>query len=156
MLNVYTLQLDGCHEVTLRLTCAGLRKYLKDHTVEGCTLLVSLMSATEDLNAMTDLLTQALQHTGNSNCLKRGDDLIDAMIDSGLRMLDIKQVLLELFEQSGIIDQDGREKLLTGVQTHARNGIDGVAAMLSGTLTEKLDAEQPTQEDSPEDGENPT
>lgn len=155
-MNVYTLQL-GDQEVTLRLTTGGLRKYLKEHKVEGCTLLVSLMSATEELDAMADLLTQALQHADNQNAIKRGDDLIDAMIDDGLMMLDIKQILLELFAQSGIVDQEGRDKLADAVQTHARNGVNGVAAMLSGTLSEAMDASSSEDKDPAEDSaENPT
>lgn len=154
-MNVYPIQL-GDQEVTLRLTCGGLRKYLKEHTVEGCTLLVSLMAATEDLDAMSALLTQALQHSGNQNRIKSGDELIDALIDSGMKLIDIKALLLELFEESGIIDHEGRETLHSSVSTHAENGLRGVAAVLSGNIRE-LEADAAARTDSSDgEPENPT
>lgn len=155
MLNVYTTQL-GDQEVTLRLTVGGLRKYLKEHTVEGCTLLVSLMAATEDLDAMSALLTQALQHSGNQNRIKSGDELIDALIDSGMKLIDIKTLLLELFEQSGIIDHEGRETLCSSVATHAQNGLKGVAAVLCGNLKDLENDASAKVEASGENPENPT
>jgi hypothetical protein len=110
--NVYEMALNRDGEVlniALRLTTAAqitLKKHWQENTIS------TMMNAVDDPERMVDVLTQALNWSGNTNPVKKGDELADIMADNGLLGIIPKQKLMTaLCKASGILSEEEHKKM---------------------------------------------
>ena len=110
--NVYEMALNRDGEVlniALRLTTAAqitLKKHWQENTI------ATMMGAVDDPERMADVLTQALNWGGNTNPVKKGDELADIMADNGLLGIIPKQRLMTaLCKASGILSDEEHKKM---------------------------------------------
>lgn len=150
-MNVKTITL-GEATVSLRLTASKLQAYIKDYSNEAQSPLLAVLDAMESLKNKAALFTAALQHKGNSNSVKDGYELLDLMADSGYSTLDVKNLIVELAEQSGLVDHDDASTVLDAIENGNRKFIDTIAKVLAGEKPE----DAPADEAEPPEEENPT
>lgn len=105
----YKLNLNG-EEYKLRLTMAGQKALVE--RFPGENILGIIMGASDDLDSMEALLTEALNWEGNNNKIHSGADLYDELVDAGYcGTEDFMKICLNIAKNAGIINQDNRDKL---------------------------------------------
>lgn len=154
-----TIQLDE-QTVTLRLTTRNLRNYCNKHGEKGTRPLVAVLSALDDINARADLLTAALNHPGNHNPIKSGDDLLDALAARRITQKAVDQKILELAVDAGLVDDEDVPDLSIAVADSTTHFVDVLSRVLSGKPSRKTETQTetaPPAEDAGETAaENPT
>ena len=142
----------GEETVQLRLSAANLAQYAKDTGSNGNTLF-AVMDALDDMDKQGALFSAALTFQGNENTVQSGFELIDMLADAEYGPLEIKELIVSLAADSGIISKVDAAKLVAAIKTGSEKLYDAAVAVLSGDMS-KLPAqpEQPT--DTTE--ENPT
>ncbi len=111
--NLYELDLeneDGKQvHIDLRLTTAGqitLKKHWQENT------LSTLFEAIDDIERVSDVLTQALNWPGNKNTINKGDELADLMAMNGMLGIVAKQqIVTNLAKASGILSEEEKEAM---------------------------------------------
>ena len=153
-LNTREIPVRG-QSAALRLSSKGIAKYLTDHGTEGAPPLVSLMLATEDFTCRVDLLEQALTFPGNENSIRRGGDLLDALVDEGYSMDDVNALILDLLHDCGMVDGEGLTRLVTAARKNSGRIVKGLENLLAGNGMEADGPQTPQEAQDGPEPENP-
>lgn len=143
----------GDTTVSLRLTASKLQQYIKDYSNESQSPLLAVLDAVEPLKNKAALFTAALQYKGNTNTVKDGYELLDLMTDAGFTPMQVKHLIVDLAEDSGLVDPEDTSTVRDAIDSGNRKFINVVAKVLSGDAPEP-DAPTANPEDVAE--ENPT
>lgn len=137
--------------VYLRLSASKLAEYAAS-IGSGGNVLFSVMDALDDVSNQAALFDAALNYKGNPNENIDGYELIDMLADAQYGPLGIKQLIVELAEDAGIISKVDAAKLLAAIKTGNDKLYDAAVAVLSGDLS---NLSVPAQETETQE-ENPT
>lgn len=137
--------------VYLRLSAAKLAEYANVIGSGGNTLF-AVMDALDDLQKQAALFSAALTYKGNPNEITEGFDLIDMLADAEYGPLGVKQLIVELAEEAGVMNKVDAAKVVAAIKTGSDKLYDAAVAVLSGDMSSLPAAEQKAEE--PE--ENPT
>ena len=151
-MQVKSLSLGGT-AVSLRLTARQLQAYIKEHGNEAQSPLLAVLDAVESLKRKAALLSAALQYKGNDNTVKDGYDLLDMLADAGYTDMDIKLLIVNLAEQSGLVSGEDAQTVRESIGKGNRKFIDTVAMVLAGETPE---AGQENADAGETEEENPT
>lgn len=133
-MKVKTIEVEGV-AVELRLTASRLASFA-EKTKSGGNTLFSIMDALDDVSKQGHLLTAALNFKGNTNSIRDGFDLIDAMADAAYTPIRVKELIVSLAVDSGIIDTVDAEKLTDAIKAGSEKLYNAAAAVLSGNTAE--------------------
>lgn len=136
----YKLNLNG-EEYKLRLTMAGQKALVE--RFPGENILGIIMGASDDLDSMEALLTEALNWEGNNNKIHSGAALYDELVDAGYcGTEDFMKICLNIAKNAGIINQDNRDKLERVIGTALTSQMDLLLNQLENGLAQaEKDAE---------------
>lgn len=96
--------------VALRLPIAAQLELKKKYNEDTRT---TLFEAAKDDEKMIEILTKALNWSGNTNSLKSGEDLIESLIDSGdFGIVARQRLMIELGGVSGIFSNKEKDMIL--------------------------------------------
>ena len=96
--------------VALRLPIAAQLELKKKYNEDTRT---TLFEAAKDDEKMIEILTKALNWSGNTNALKSGEDLIESLIDSGdFGIVARQRLMIELGGVSGIFSNKEKDMIL--------------------------------------------
>lgn len=137
--------------VYLRLSALNLAQYAKDIGSSGNTLF-AVLDALDDLDKQGALFSAALTYKGNPNEIHSGFELIDMLADAKYGPLGVKQLIVELAEDAGIITKADTAKLVAAIKTGNDKLYDAAVAVLSGDISSLT---VPAQEAENQE-ENPT
>lgn len=137
--------------VYLRLSAAKLAEYANTIGSGGNTLF-AVMDALDDLQKQAALFSAALTYKGNTNEITEGFDLIDMLADAEYGPLGVKQLIVELAEEAGVMNKVDAAKVVAAIKAGSDKLYDAAVAVLSGDMSGLPAAEQKAEE--PE--ENPT
>lgn len=148
-LNVKTIRV-GDTEVTLRLTSKALLNFNLKHGSEGNFPVIAVLDAINNYSSRIDLFTNALNHPENKNIVKTGDALLDQMADdSTWDRRAVNVLILELAEESGLLDGDAASALIEPIVESDKNMISMLSNLLAGkpiggaeSATEQTDNEE--------------
>lgn len=143
----------GDTNLSLRLSASKLQEYIKNYSNEAQSPLLAVLDAIDSLKNQAALFTTALQYKGNLNPIKDGYELLDKMADAGFTPMQRKALIVDLAEQSGLVDTDDADTVRKSIEKGNKKFIDTVAVLLAG--------DRPTMDGAPaEDAqpaeENPT
>lgn len=134
--------------VHLRLSAAKLAEYADAIGSTGNTLF-SVMDALDDLPKQAALFKAALNFKGNPNEIRDGYELIDMLADAKYGPLGIKQLIIELAEDAGLITKVDAAKLVAAIKTGSDKLYEAAVAVLSGDMSglpaAKQEAEDPEE-----------
>ena len=150
-MNVKTITL-GETTVSMRLTASKLQSYIKDYSNEAQAPLLAVLDAMEVLKNKAALFTAALQYKGNTNTIKDGWEFLDLMADSGYSPMEVKKLIVELAEQSGLVDRYDAADVISAIDAGNRKFINTITKVLAG---EQPEGTPESDEGRPEE-ENPT
>ena len=153
MLNVKTIKLDEGKDVTLRLTSKALCAFIKSHGVQDAPVMVSILSAIDNLESRIGLFTKALNHTDNKNTVKDGETLLDYLADLGYNRSDVNRLIMELAQEAGLVTREEMDSLLEAAEENGSNTLNSMVRLLKG---EKLTPDIPGAEGQTEAKGNPT
>lgn len=136
--------------VYLRLSASKLAEYAKEIGSGGNTLF-AVMDALDDLDKQGALFTAALSYKGNPNEIHDGFELIDMLADAKYGPLGVKQLIIELAEDAGILTNVDASKLVGAIKAGSDKLYDAAVAVLSGDLSNLNAPAQAaeTQEENP-------
>jgi hypothetical protein len=137
--------------VYLRLSAAKLAEYANAIGSGGNTLF-AVMDALDDLQKQAALFSAALTYKGNTNEITEGFDLIDMLADAKYGPLGVKQLIVELAEEAGVMNKVDAAKVVAAIKAGSDKLYDAAVAVLSGDMSGLPAMEQKAEE--PE--ENPT
>lgn len=137
--------------VHLRLSAAKLAEYAAYIGSQGNTFF-AVLDALDDLQKQAALFTAALTFKGHPNQITDGFELIDMLADAQYGPLGVKQLIVQLAEESGIMSKVEAAKVVAAIKTGSEKLYDTAVAVLSGDMSGLPAAEQKAEE--PE--ENPT
>ena len=96
--------------VALRLPIAAQLELKKKYNEDTRT---TLFEAAKDDAKMIEILTKALNWSGNTNALKSGEDLIESLIDNGdFGIVARQRLMIELGGVSGIFSNKEKDMIL--------------------------------------------
>ena len=96
--------------VALRLPIASQLELKKKYNEDTRT---TLFEAAKDDEKMIEILTKALNWSGNTNVLKSGEDLIESLIDGGdFGIVARQRLMIELGGVSGIFSNKEKDMIL--------------------------------------------
>lgn len=96
--------------VALRLPIAAQLELKKKYNEDTRT---TLFEAAKDDEKMIEILTKALNWSGNTNSLKSGEDLIESLIDNGdFGIVARQRLMIELGGVSGIFSKKEKDMIL--------------------------------------------
>ena len=96
--------------VALRLPISAQLELKKKYNEDTRT---TLFEAAKDDEKMIEILTKALNWSGNTNALKSGEDLIESLIDSGdFGIVARQRLMIELGGVSGIFSNKEKDMIL--------------------------------------------
>ena len=96
--------------VALRLPIAAQLELKKKYNEDTRT---TLFEAAKDHEKMIEILTKALNWSGNTNALKSGEDLIESLIDGGdFGIVARQRLMIELGGVSGIFSNKEKDMIL--------------------------------------------
>lgn len=142
----------GDETVCLRLSALTLAQYAKDIGSSGNTLF-AVMDALDDIDKRGALFTAALTFKGNENEVQSGFELIDMLADAEYGPIEVKELIVNLAVDAGIISKVDAAKLVAAIKTGSEKLYDAAVAVLSGDMS-KLPAQQEQPTETTE--ENPT
>lgn len=120
----YDLQLTATETVHLRLTVAAQLR-LKNRFKEDA--LDVILSASSDPERLLAVLDEALRFNDNPNGDMTGEELYDALVDSGVSGVDaFSSILFQLANVSGLLSDTQAEKLSAGIEKMVNAAFDGV------------------------------
>lgn len=141
----------GDNTVHLRLSAAKLAEYAASIGSQGNTFF-AVLDALDDLQKQAALFSAALTFKGHPNEITDGFELIDMMADAEYGPLGVKQLIVQLAEESGVMSKVEAAKVVAAIKTGSDKLYDAAVAVLSGDMSGLPAAEQKAEE--PE--ENPT
>lgn len=141
--------LDG-KAVFLRLSASKLAEYAKSIGSSGNTLF-AVMDALDDLQNQAALFEAALSYNGNPNEIHDGYELIDMLADAEYGPLGIKELIIQLAEESGVITKVDAAKVTAAIKAGNERLYKVAVAVLTGDTSELSDEEAPaeTAEENP-------
>ena len=142
---------DGT-QVQLRLTTGKLEQYLSQVNGSNENPLLAVLDAMTILPKRIKLFTAALQWTGNKNTIKDGAVLLDRLLDEGVTAREIRNMVLQIAAQAGLVDEDQLDEMTQSAQ----EGDEKFFALISGTLAGKDVAGAEAAGQAAETAENPT
>ena len=142
---------DGT-QVQLRLTTAKLEQYLSQVNGSDENPLLAVLDAMTILPKRIKLFTAALQWTGNKNTIKDGAVLLDRLLDEGITAREIRNMVLQMAAQAGLVDEDQLDEMIQSAQ----EGDEKFFSLISGTLAGKDVAGAEAAGQATETAENPT
>lgn len=96
--------------VALRLPISAQLELKKKYNEDTRT---TLFEAAKDDEKMIEILTKALNWSGNTNSLKSGEDLIESLIDNGdFGIVARQRLMIELGGVSGIFSNKEKDMIL--------------------------------------------
>lgn len=137
--------------VYLRLSALNLAEYAKNIGSSGNTLF-AVLDALDDLDKQGALFSAALSYKGNPNEIHSGFELIDMLADAEYGPLGVKQLIVELAEEAGVMDKVDAAKVVAAIKAGSDKLYDAAVAVLSGDMSGLPAAEQKAEESE----ENPT
>lgn len=137
--------------VYLRLSASKLAEYAEAIGSGGNTVF-AVMDALDSLKNQAALFGAALSYNGNPNEIHDGFALIDMLADAGYGPIGIKELIVQLAEESGIITKVDAAKLVAAIKAGNERLYKVAVAVLTGDTTEL--SEDETVEAAPE--ANPT
>lgn len=141
---------DGT-QVQLRLTTGKLEQYLSQVNGSNENPLLAVLDAMTILPKRIKLFTAALQWTGNKNTIKDGAVLLDRLLDEGITAREIRNMVLQMAAQAGLVDEDQLDEMIQSAQ----EGDEKFFSLISGTLAGK-DVGGEAAGQANETAENPT
>lgn len=142
---------DGT-QVQLRLTTGKLEQYLSQVNGSDGNPLLAVLDAMTILPKRIKLFTAALQWPDNKNTIKNGTELLDRLLDEGVTAREIRNMVLQMAAQAGLVDEDQLDEMIQSAQ----EGDEKFFSLISGTLAGKDMAGAEAAEQSAENAENPT
>lgn len=142
---------DGT-QVQLRLTTGKLEQYLSQVNGSNENPLLAVLDAMTLLPKRIKLFTAALQWPENKNTIKNGADLLDRLLDEGVTAREIRNMVLQMAAQAGLVDEDQLEEMIQSAQ----EGDEKFFALISGSLAGKDVAGPEAAGQASETAENPT
>jgi hypothetical protein len=141
----------GDNTVHLRLSAAKLAEYAASIGSQG-NIFFAVLDALDDLQKQAALFSAALTFKGHPNEITDGFELIDMLADAEYGPLGVKQLIVQLAEESGVMSKVEAAKVVAAIKTGSDKLYDAAVAVLSGDMSGLPAAEQKAEE--PE--ENPT
>ena len=138
----------------LRLTLKS-QKLLREKYPEE-SVMMAVMGAVDEPEAMEFLLTLALNFDGNDNEIRDGAELYDLMVDCGYSgQEDFLALAMDIAKNAGLVTQDDKDKLRRVVAKQIRRGMDRLESAFEDEPSfDTLDGET-TEEEGEEGPENP-
>lgn len=144
------IMLDG-KAVYLRLSASKLAEYAQSIGSSGNTLF-SVMDALDDLKNQAALFEAALNYKDNPNEIHDGYELIDMLADAEYGPMGIKELIIQLAEEAGVITKVDAAKVVAAIKAGNERLYKVAVAVLTGDTSELADEER-TAENAEE---NPT
>ena len=120
--------------VYLRLSASKLAEYAGAIGSGGNTLF-AVMDALDDLKNQGALFEAALNYKGNPNEIRDGFELIDLLADAEYGPVDVKQLIVELAQEAGIISNVDAAKVIAAIRTGNEKLYEAAVAVLSGDMS---------------------
>lgn len=149
----YEITLNDGTSVQLRLTAAKLEWYLKETQSDQQNPLLGVLDAVAILGKRIKLLTAALQWPKNPNTVKDGAELLDLLLDDGMKPSEISDMILKLACQAGLMEDDELENMMAANAAGTVKFRDAIRDFLAGKPPAA--AETPPQTPDGQE-ENPT
>lgn len=131
--------------VHLRLSASKLAEYANSIGSTGNTLF-AVMDALDDLGKQAALFSAALSFKGNPNQIHDGYELIDMLADAQYGPLGVKQLIVQLAEEAGIMNKVDAAKVVAAIKTGSDKLYEAAVAVLSGDMSGLPAARQETEE----------
>lgn len=119
--------------VYLRLSASKLAEYASTIGSGGNTLF-AVMDALDDLQNQGALFEAALSYKGNPNEIHDGFELIDMLADADYGPLDVKQLIVELAKEAGVISEVDAAKVTAAIKAGSEKLYEAAVAVLSGDM----------------------
>lgn len=148
----YTVKIQE-EEFQLRLTTAKLEEYLKNTDGDQNNPLIGVLDAMTLLPQRIKLLTAALQWPGNQNTVKSGAELLDRLLDDGVKPREISNIILELAAMAGLTDEDELEDMMKANQLGTEKFTKAIMDMMAGKESEQA---APAGDETQGDNDSPT
>lgn len=132
----YTVKIQE-EEFQLRLTTAKLEEYLKNTDGDQNNPLIGVLDAMSLLPKRIRLFTAALQWPGNQNTVKNGAELLDRLLDDGVKPREISNIILELAAMAGLMDEDELEDMMKANQLGTEKFTKAIMDMMAGREPEQ-------------------
>jgi hypothetical protein len=110
------------------------------------------MDALDDIKKQAALFEAALSYNGNPNEFHDGFELIDMLADAEYGPLGIKELVIRLANEAGIITAVDAAKMTAAIKTGNDRMYKVAVAVLTGDTSELEESEQPCEKAE----ENPT
>lgn len=117
----------------LRLSASKLAEYASTIGSGGNTLF-AVMDALDDLQNQGALFEAALNYKGNPNEIHDGFELIDMLADADYGPLDVKQLIVELAKEAGVISEVDAAKVAAAIKAGSEKLYEAAVAVLSGDM----------------------
>lgn len=131
--------------VHLRLSASKLAEYANSIGSTGNTLF-AVMDALDDLEKQAALFSAALSFKGNPNQIHDGYELIDMLADAQYGPLGVKELIVQLAEEAGIMTKVDAAKVVAAIKTGSDKLYEAAVAVLSGDMSGLPAAKQETEE----------
>ena len=103
----------GERTVNLRITVAAQMKLKNKFHNEA---IDTILEAANDLDKLLAVFDEALSFKGNENDNMTGEELYDALVDSGIKGTDaFANILFEIANASGILSDKQKEQVSAGI-----------------------------------------
>lgn len=145
----------GEQAVYLRLSAAKLAEY-SGLIGSGGNTLFAVMDALDNLDNQAALFHAALTYKGNPNEIHDGFDFIDMLADAEYSPLDVKELIVQLAEESGVMSKVDAAKVLAAIKTGSEKLYEAAVAVLSGDMSSLPAAPQGAEPAAEDAAENPT
>ena len=145
-----------CDEaVYLRLSAAKLSEYAQTIGSNG-NILFAVLDALDSLDNQAALFRAALNFKGNPNTILDGYELIDLMADSQYGPLGVKELIVQLAEEAGIMSKVDAAKVTAAIKAGSEKLYEAAVAVLSGDVSNLPAASQEAAPAAEDTAENPT
>ena len=148
----YTIKIQE-DEYQLRLTTAKLEEYLKNTGGDQNNPLIGVLDAMTLLPTRIKLFTAALQWPENRNKIKSGAELLDKLLDDGVKPREISNIILELAAMAGLLEEEELEGMMEANRQGSEKFTQAIMDMMAGRETEPA---APAGGDAQENGDSPT
>lgn len=139
----------GEEQVQLRLTTAKLEEFLKKTDGDKNNPILAVLDALTLLSNRVALLTAALQWPGNKNTIKNGAELLDRLLDNGVKPREISNMILELAAMAGLLDEEELEGMMEANRLGSEKFQQAILDMMAGKTTDAQEEAQDTESPDP-------
>ena len=141
--------------VYLRLSAVKLSEYAQVIGSSG-NILFAVLDALDSLDNQAALFHAALGFKGNNNTVHDGYELIDLLADAGYGPVGIKNLVVDLAKDSGVMTEVDAAKVVAAIKTGSEKLYEAAVAILSGDMSGLPAASQNEESAAEDDSENPT